>query len=180
MKIYEGLNEKTKDIVIDVLEKYCVPKRVEVIRKETFFGDKKTYNIHLDLEEKPLKFVKEKIEQRINLEKSFNLKIVDPHKNIPQNYTKSKKGLKTEEILEEDNNEQMIPLYTGETTEAFDSLFSLLTHPFKNGEEVKFEDLEEDEKEILLEKAPLEELISENCKIIKSKFGLSVEIKKKL
>jgi hypothetical protein len=195
MKVYEGLNEKTKDIIVDVLEKYCVPKRVEIIKKETFFGDYKTYNIHLDLKEEPLKFIKEKIQERLNLEKSFNLKAVNPDtlKDIPQNYTESKiveeegesiikKGF-FEKVLDKIfNNEDPIDEIKQEVeNHKVDSLLGALLMPLMDsGEEIKFEDLEEEEKEILLKRCSLKDLKSKNCRIIKTKYGLSVEIKKKL
>lgn len=205
MKVYEGLNEKTKDIIVDVLEKYCVPKRIETMRTETFFGDFKTYNIHLDLKDEPLKFVKQKVEERLKLEKSFNLKPVEP--NIqPKENQKSALVKEIEESKENKlsnfwnkilnkifNNES--PKEEVKSLEDFVNdkemivkdlshlsgtpLLDLLLAPLEmDGKEVKFDDLDDMEKQELLKRVPLEDLRSKNCKIIKSSMGLSVSIRK--
>ena len=196
MKVYEGLNEKTKDTIVDVLEKYCVPKRIETVRIETFFGDFKTYNIHLDLKDEPLKFVKQKVDERLKLEKSFNLKSVEP------TYEENKKSDLVKEIDEHMENKSsgfwnriLNKIFNNESPEEVINdkeiickdlshlsgtpLLDLLLAPLEmDGKEVKFDDLDEMEKQELLKRVPVEDLRSKNCKIIKSPMGLSVSIRK--
>ena len=205
MKVYEDLNEKTKDIIVDVLEKYCVPKRIETARTETFFGDFKTYNIHLDLKDEPLKFVKQKVEERLKLEKSFNLKPVEPNIQPKEN----QKATLVKEIEESKQNKlsnfwnktlnkifnNESPKEEAKSLEDFVNhkerivkdlshlsdtpLLDLLLAPLEmDGKEVKFDDLDDMEKQELLKRVPVEDLRSKNCKIIKSPMGLSVSIRK--
>ena len=205
MKVYEDLNEKTKDIIVDVLEKYCVPKRIETARTETFFGDFKTYNIHLDLKDEPLKFVKQKVEERLKLEKSFNLKPVEPYIQPKEN----QKATLVKEIEESKQNKlsnfwnktlnkifnNESPKEEAKSLEDFVNdkerivkdlshlsdtpLLDLLLAPLEmDGKEVKFDDLDDMEKQELLKRVPVEDLRSKNCKIIKSPMGLSVSIRK--
>ena len=205
MKVYEDLNEKTKDIIVDVLEKYCVPKRIETARTETFFGDFKTYNIHLDLKDEPLKFVKQKVEERLKLEKSFNLKPVEPNiqpkenqkatlvKEIEESKQNKLSNFWNKTVNKISNNES--PKEAANSLEDFVNdkerivkdlshlsdtpLLDLLLAPLEmDGKEVKFDDLDDMEKQELLKRVPVEDLRSKNCKIIKSPMGLSVSIRK--
>ena len=108
-----------------------------------------------------------------NLEKFYNLPSYNPLQ--PQD---------EQEVKEQNNNSKTNPtssnnfkndLYDALCNTFFNNILPLkLKEENENGQVVQFQDLEQEEKDILLQKVPIKILTSPGCKIIKSEIGITI------
>lgn len=77
-RIFEDKSDKETEVIISVLEKYCVPYKVEDKEQFVIFAKIKTHDIIIDVNDEPWEYIKAKVnaalkleEDRMCLEKSF-------------------------------------------------------------------------------------------------------------
>lgn len=77
--VWDNLSERKRDLICNVLDKYCVPYKVTTNRSEGIFGYSENYSVivNLSVEERngvsPRDFVLGKVQERLDLEQSLSL-----------------------------------------------------------------------------------------------------------
>ena len=136
-------------IIENVLDKYCIPYRVEEKRQiipGLFSSVITTYDIIINMDLKPesIKFIEDKIKEVQSLEDCYNLEYEEEYKK---------------------------------STDIFDSLSCMFRrNNEEEKQEISFNKLDKTVKRMLLDKFPESVLKSKNCKIYKHRFGYSISI----
>ena len=73
---FYDLDSEDRDIIINVLEEYCVPYKVITVQRPGMFYEG-TYEIRLDLDQKPWEFIRDKVNNTLefydHLESNYDL-----------------------------------------------------------------------------------------------------------
>ena len=75
--VFYEQDDVERDLIVNVLEKYCVPYKINTNRHSHMFGDDFDYDIIVDLDPDKIEWVKEKVQERINLENCFDMRTVN-------------------------------------------------------------------------------------------------------
>lgn len=148
---YKNLNESQKDIIVCVLDKYCVPREIKInyiadpLNILCFYNRELIlYDIQLDLKPDALEFVKNKIEETLKLENCFN------KPSFKSKYNREQKSNKRNNKKVKEYNKKLNKL-------------------------LYFDKLSTDVKALLLAVYPMDLLRSKKCKIFKTNTGYRVE-----
>lgn len=71
--VFYDLDEQERDLVINVLDHWCVPFKPVTHSRDGLFGTSHSYDIIIDLEPDKIEWVKDKVQERFNLENSFDM-----------------------------------------------------------------------------------------------------------
>jgi len=89
-RVFYELDEEQYGIVINTLEQYCVKYQKRINREEGLFRDNITYDVEIDMDNDkeitlkdgtvttPYNFIVDKVEERLNLEKCFEMRTREP------------------------------------------------------------------------------------------------------
>ena len=162
-------DEERKELILGVLDKYCVPRTVIPDRQEDMFGNSYTwYDIEINVNDKAWEFINGKVKEVLALEDSYDMRCQ------PGTGRGKKEIEKTEHREPRRRQPQQIglggllgALFTGlgtgmiaspEDVEAFLASPNVKTY-------TKFDELPQEIKEDLLEQYPEEILKSPNCNL---------------
>lgn len=166
--VFIDLQDEQVDIAEDVLKSYGVVYSKQMRKVIKGFSKIYYYDISVDIEPAFYGFLKTEINNKIKqfniLENSWNLPAVENEKDT------------LKDKLDHEIKKQNVFIDKA-FNEAFPSLLSLFGSTIRNNTQdptiVKFEDLEDVEKELLLRTIPKEVL--QKCIIRKTKDGISVQ-----
>lgn len=169
--VFIDLQDEQVDIAEDVLKSYGVVYSKQMQKVIKGFSKNYYYDISVDVEPEFYEFLKTEINDKIKqfniLENSWDLLAVENEKDTLKD--KVDHEIKKQNTFIDKAFKEAFPL---------SSLFPLFEAPIGNLEDstiVKFEDLEDNEKELLLRTVPKDVLQSPKCIIRKTKDGLSIQ-----
>ena len=171
-------DEARKDLIIGVLDKYCVPRTVIPDRESDMFGNSTTwYDIEINVNDKAWEFINGKVKEVLALEDSFDLRCKP---GIGEGKKETKEPSKPERKSKNTSLGGLVSslfnsLASGlvDTPEDIDSILSEGTSSV-----VKYEELPEGIQEELKQRMPESMLKSPNCKIVITSnehgYGISI------
>ena len=189
-KVFIDLNGKQKDLIISVLDKYCVPYDLKTNEISCIFGYIETYDIsvNLSIDEKdgisPYNFIIEKVNERLQLEESFNSPCIEPEcAELTETQIRDYLPDFLSDILEGDSQDKVISPKQTDNKNIFTSLLKELNKMFKFKKDIKvpkdnvvnYEDLPIEIKSALKEKIP-EEILKNKCIIKFAPGGLVIKV----
>lgn len=171
-------DEARKELILGVLDKYCVPRKVIPDRQEDMFGNSMTwYDIEINVNDKAWEFINAKVKEVLSLENSYDMRCkpgIGAKRDVEKEPTKTdkKKALSFSNLI----NGLFSGLSTGllassEDIEAFFANpnkeitgYSKQKLPKMSGV-FSYEELPESIQQVLVSKIPEQVLKSPLCKI---------------
>lgn len=167
---FYDLDAEDRDIIINVLEEYCVPYKVITVQRPGMFYEG-IYEIRLDLEQKPWEFIRDKVNNTLefyaNLESNYELPA----------YEKDKKEPETHDVFEELFNPINIQNHTHANTEETKEITKKLFNDDERSNKTQsIGEILDD----LMNKVPKGKVTKEDVKEFMQNSGLEKEIKDQL
>ena len=175
--VFYDKDERETDLLCEELKSYNITYKVKEHVKRSLFSCSSTYSIHANISYEFYDYIQDQVNKTLqaleNLEKFYNI----PSYNLLQPQDE-------QEVKEQNNNSKTNTtsinsfkndLYDALCNTFFNNILPLkLKEENENGQVVQFQDLDQEEKDILLQKVPIKILTSPGCKIIKSEIGITI------
>lgn len=177
--VFYDKDERETDLLCEELKSYNITYKVKEHVKHSLFSCSSTYSIHANISYEFYDYIQDQVNKKLqaleNLEKFYNLPSYNPLQPQDEQEVKEQKECNKSKMKETSNNSFKNDLYDALCNTFFNNVLPLkLKEENENGQIVQFQDLDQEEKDILLQKVPIKILTSPGCKIIKSEIGLTI------
>ena len=177
--VFYDKDERETDLLCEELKSYNITYKVKEHVKRSLFSCSSTYSIHANISYEFYDYIQDQVNKKLqaleNLEKFYKLPSYNPLQPQDEQVVKEQKECNNSKTKETSNNSFKNDLYDALCNTFFNNILPLkLKEENENGQIVQFQDLDQEEKDILLQKVPIKILTSPGCKIIKSEIGLTI------
>ena len=177
--VFYDKDERETDLLCEELESYNITYKVKEHVKRNLFSCNSTYSIHANISYEFYDYIQDQVNKKLqaleNLEKFYKLPSYNPLQPQDEQEVKEQKECNKSKTNATSNNSFKNDLYDALCNTFFNNILPLkLKEENENGQVVQFQDLDQEEKDILLQKVPIKILTSPGCKIIKSEIGITI------
>ena len=177
--VFYDKDERETDLLCEELKSYNITYKVKEHVKRSLFSCSSTYSIHANISYEFYDYIQDQVNKKLqaleNLEKFYKLPSYNPLQPQDEQEVKEQKECNNSKTKETSNNSFKNDLYDALCNTFFNNILPLkLKEENENGQIVQFQDLDQEEKDILLQKVPIKILTSPGCKIIKSEIGITI------
>ena len=177
--VFYDKDERETDLLCEELKSYNITYKVKEHVKRNLFSYSSTYSIHANISYEFYDYIQDQVNKKLqaleNLEKFYKLPSYNPLQPQDEQEVKEQKECNKSKMKETSNNSFKNDLYDALCNTFFNNILPLkLKEENENGQVVQFQDLDQEEKDILLQKVPIKILTSPGCKIIKSEIGITI------